>query len=228
MHRLGDSCVGWVLDLRNCPGGQLTEALAQASLLLPNRDATLAYTVDAAGFFDAHTVGQVLERSTAGAERGEMASLVPGEAARLDATAEQRAGAEPGPAAPAAPAAVGPSGAQGHVAVPAGQPIVVLIDRGTASSAELFAAAIRDNGRGTLLGEHSFGKGLIQRIFPLPDGGALKLTIGEYRRPNMARVERGVGLQPDVTCAPSTPGSDGDACVKMAASLVRRGGAPLN
>jgi carboxyl-terminal processing protease len=96
-------------------------------------------------------------------------------------------------------------------------PIVVLVDRGTASSAELFAAALHDNGRGVLVGENTFGKGLIQRVFPMPNGGALKLTIGEYLRPNKAKVEPGIGLLPDVHC------DAGDACVDVAASLVRGG-----
>lgn len=106
------------------------------------------------------------------------------------------------------------------------QPIVVLIDRGTASSAELFAAALHDNGRAVLVGEHSFGKGLIQRVFPMPNGGALKLTIGEYLRPNRAKVEVGVGLQPDVRCVATPAEQHEDACVDVAASMAR-GGRPL-
>lgn len=211
----GAGSIGWVLDLRNCPGGQLTEALAQASLLLASQDATLAYTVDAAGFFDAHTVGTV-ERNAAGLGGLQTASSTQA-VERPQASQAQSSAAPVQPAQPA----------QLHAPlVPEAHPVVVLINRGTASSAELFAAALRDNGRGTLIGEHSFGKGLIQRVFPLPDGGALKLTIGEYMRPNKARVEPGVGLQPDVMCAatPHTGGAadESDECVNMAASLVRR------
>ena len=105
-------------------------------------------------------------------------------------------------------------------------PIVVLVDRGTASSAELFAAALRDNGRGVLIGEHTYGKGLIQRVFPMPNGGALKLTIGEYLTPHHASIEHGVGLMPDMQCrATPTPGTE-DACItrasRQAAGMARR------
>ena len=75
-----------------------------------------------------------------------------------------------------------------------------------------------------LVGEHTYGKGLIQRVFPLPDGGALKLTIGEYVRPNQARVQGG-GLEPDLLCAASpaaaaSPTEESDPCISMAASLA--------
>jgi hypothetical protein len=61
------------------------------------------------------------------------------------------------------------------------KPLILLVNKGTASSAEAFAAALHDNGRATMLGERTFGKSLIQHIFPLPDGGALKLTVAEVR-----------------------------------------------
>ena len=59
-------------------------------------------------------------------------------------------------------------------------PIVILVNEGTASSAEVFAASLRENGRATLLGGRTYGKSLIQHFFPLPNGGALKLTVAEY------------------------------------------------
>ena len=100
------------------------------------------------------------------------------------------------------------------------KPLIILIDRGTASSAELFAAALHDNGAAVLLGESTFGKGLVQRVFPLPNGGALKLTIGEYFRPNQERIVRGTGLQPDIACVASPTAAVNDACIQHAARLV--------
>ncbi len=76
-------------------------------------------------------------------------------------------------------------------------PIVILINGGTASAAEITAGAIRDHEMGILIGEQSFGKGVIQQLFNYADGSALKLTIGEYKTPNGYTVQ-GVGLTPDI------------------------------
>jgi carboxyl-terminal processing protease len=83
-------------------------------------------------------------------------------------------------------------------------PLAVLINEGTASAAEITAGAIQDHGMGILVGEQSFGKGVIQQLFNYQDGSALKLTIGEYRTPNGNAVQ-GVGLTPDLEL-----GSDDD------------------
>ena len=63
-------------------------------------------------------------------------------------------------------------------------PLVVMIDRATASASEIVAGAIQDHDRGLIIGEPSFGKGLVQRIFPLQTGGALTLTIAQYFTPS--------------------------------------------
>lgn len=55
------------------------------------------------------------------------------------------------------------------------KPIIILVNKGSASSSEVFASALRDNRRAILIGERTFGKSLIQHLFPLPDGGALKV-----------------------------------------------------
>jgi carboxyl-terminal processing protease len=68
-------------------------------------------------------------------------------------------------------------------AIPAGIPMVVLVDRGTASAAEIAAGALRDDGRATIVGEKTFGKGVFQEINPLLNGGLLKLTVGSYYLP---------------------------------------------
>ena len=77
-------------------------------------------------------------------------------------------------------------------------PLVVLIDGASASAAEIVAAALHDNHRATLVGERTFGKGLVQSIEPLAAGAAIKLTVARYLTPQgMDLSERGV--PPDVT-----------------------------
>ena len=76
-------------------------------------------------------------------------------------------------------------------------PLVILINRGTASAAEILAGAIRDNNMGILMGEKSFGKGVFQQIIGFQDGSALKITTGEYFTP-LGTVVDGVGLTPDI------------------------------
>jgi carboxyl-terminal processing protease len=77
-------------------------------------------------------------------------------------------------------------------------PLVVLIDRGTASAAEILAAALADNGDATVVGTRSFGKGVFQEEQPLGNGGALKLTVGEYFTPNGVNLAESRGIHPDV------------------------------
>jgi len=76
-------------------------------------------------------------------------------------------------------------------------PLVVLINSGTASAAEIVAGAIRDHRMGVLIGERSFGKGSIQRMIEFADGSALRLTIGEYFTPLGYPVHE-YGLTPDI------------------------------
>jgi carboxyl-terminal processing protease len=77
-------------------------------------------------------------------------------------------------------------------------PLVVLIDRGTASAAEILAAALADNGDAEIVGTRSFGKGVFQEEHPLANGGALKLTVGEYFTPNGVNLAESRGIHPDV------------------------------
>lgn len=69
-------------------------------------------------------------------------------------------------------------------------PLIVMIDRSTASASEIVAGAIQDHDRGLIVGESSFGKGLVQRIFQLPSGGALTLTIAQYFTPSGRLIQR--------------------------------------
>jgi carboxyl-terminal processing protease len=79
-------------------------------------------------------------------------------------------------------------------------PIVVLVGPGSASGSEVLAAALRDHGRATLIGEKTFGKGSVNHIRNLSNGGALYVTIARWRTPNGELIE-GVGLEPDVAIA---------------------------
>ena len=85
-------------------------------------------------------------------------------------------------------------------------PLVVLVNRGSASSSEIVAGALRDAGRGELVGQRTFGKALIQSTEPLRDGGALKLTTARYLTPKGFDLAKR-GLPPDVRVAddPGTP-----------------------
>ena len=76
-------------------------------------------------------------------------------------------------------------------------PIVVLINEDSASAAEILAGAIKDHEYGTLIGTTTFGKGIVQTIFPLSDGDALKLTTAKYFTPSGNYIHE-VGIEPDI------------------------------
>lgn len=76
-------------------------------------------------------------------------------------------------------------------------PLVILINGNSASASEVLSGAVQDWDKGILVGEQSFGKGLVQRVFQLPDGSAVKLTVAKYYTPSGVCIQ-GVGLTPDV------------------------------
>lgn len=84
-------------------------------------------------------------------------------------------------------------------------PLIVLVNKGTASASEILAGALQDNGRATLLGDTTFGKGLIQSLFELPDGAGLAITVAKYETPSHKDIHK-LGIQPDqiVTQDPMT------------------------
>ena len=87
--------------------------------------------------------------------------------------------------------------APGDPLVPASVPIVVLIDKGSASASEILAAALRDNHRAMLVGQTSYGKGSVQQVFFLRDGdGAFKMTTARYYTPNGNNIDK-IGITPD-------------------------------
>jgi carboxyl-terminal processing protease len=93
---------------------------------------------------------------------------------------------------------------QGHAVYKTGggdlsrQPLVVLIDGNTASAAEILTAALADDADAPVVGTHSYGKGVFQQEFPLSNGGALKLTVGEYFTPDGVNLAESHGIHPDV------------------------------
>ncbi len=119
-------------------------------------------------------------------------------------------------------------------------PLVVLIDRNSASASEILAAAIQENGRGVVVGERSYGKGTVQTLFPLQSAPAgLRLTTAKFYSPD-GREMSGAGVTPDVKVI-ATVGSDAtdDAAIakalrlstdpkvmEMARRFIRTGAAP--
>jgi carboxyl-terminal processing protease len=82
-------------------------------------------------------------------------------------------------------------------------PMVVLVNRDTASAAEIVTGALQDHKRAEIIGTRTFGKGLVQTTFSLPDGSSLKMTIAEYLTPNGRNINK-KGLTPDITVADNT------------------------
>ena len=78
-----------------------------------------------------------------------------------------------------------------------GKPIVVLINNGSASASEIFAGALKDHKRAIILGESSYGKGSVQSIIPLKNGGGIRLTISKYYLPSGKSISE-VGVTPDI------------------------------
>jgi carboxyl-terminal processing protease len=108
-------------------------------------------------------------------------------------------------------------------------PLVLVIDGDSASSSEIFAGAIRDHGRGTIVGTRSYGKGSIQGIFPLDAAGVgMRLTTAKFFSPRGLPYS-GVGVEPDVTVHATARPVDGqmavaaaDAALTAAADVARR------
>ena len=99
-------------------------------------------------------------------------------------------------------------------------PLVVLVDRGTASSAEVVAAALRDDHRAEIVGTRTYGKALVQSVDPLEDGGALELTVAHYYTPSGADIS-GTGVRPDVR-ASDRRGTPADEALAAALRTLAR------
>ncbi len=86
-------------------------------------------------------------------------------------------------------------------------PMAVLVNHGTASAAELVAAAIHDRKRAVVIGQKTYGKGSVQLIFSLSDQSSLHVTTAEWLPPSKTPLD-GVGLAPDIPVIPDTSGRD--------------------
>ncbi len=131
--------MGYILDLRNNPGGLLQAGIEIARLWL--NEGTIVYTVNRQG---------ILESFEAGA----------------DALTQK--------------------------------PLVLVVNGGTASASEILAGALQDNHRAQLVGETTFGKGLIQSLFDLNHGSGLAVTVAKYETPNHHDIHK-LGITPDLT-----------------------------
>jgi carboxyl-terminal processing protease len=92
-------------------------------------------------------------------------------------------------------------------------PLAVLVDGGTASSAEIVTGALKDHDRAKIIGTHTYGKGVYQEVQQVPGGGALDITVGEYFTPNGKNiggggVKRGHGITPNIYVAPHGSGTN--------------------
>ncbi|MDB9475172.1 carboxyl-terminal processing protease CtpA [Dolichospermum circinale] len=103
-------------------------------------------------------------------------------------------------------------------------PLVILVNQGTASASEILAGALQDNHRAQLVGERTFGKGLIQSLFELSDGSGLAVTIAKYETPNHRDINK-LGIKPD-QIIPQQPinreqiGTDKDSQYQAAMALL--------
>lgn len=104
-------------------------------------------------------------------------------------------------------------------------PLIVLVNKGTASASEILAGALQDNGRAQLVGEKTFGKGLIQSLFDLSDGSGLAVTVAKYETPNHTDINK-LGIAPD-RVVPLDPiargkiGSEADLQYQAALQLLK-------
>ncbi len=113
-------------------------------------------------------------------------------------------------------------------AIPSSIPMVVLVDRGTASAAEIVTGALKDRGRAKVVGTRTYGKGVFQEIEPLPNGGALDITVGEYFTPNGTNlggggVREGGGIKPNVYAIDNPHTAHVDEALRAAEGAVAAG-----
>lgn len=134
---------GVVLDLRNNPGGLLTECIKVASMLLPKDKKVIVYTKNRAGERDDYT------------REYEMPIY--------------------------------------------DFPMVVLVNKNSASASEILSGALKDYGRATIIGENTFGKALVQTVIPMSDRSAMAVTTAHYYTPKDVDVAK-KGVTPDVMC----------------------------
>ncbi len=102
-----------------------------------------------------------------------------------------------------------------------GAPLVVLINQGSASAAEIVAGALQDHKRATLLGSTTYGKGSVQSVLPLSGERALKLTTSYYYTPSGRSIHE-LGIEPDIVLTSDDPVTDDDAPIQQALAMLKR------
>ena len=117
-------------------------------------------------------------------------------------------------------------------AIPTSIPMTVLVNRDTASSAEIVTGALKDRGRALVVGTRTYGKGVFQEIEPMSNGGALDITVGEYFTPNgqnlgagggsasSSEVLQGAGIEPNIYVADTNPNAPVDRALHVAERVV--------
>ena len=108
----------------------------------------------------------------------------------------------------------------GGLAVDPSIKLVVLINKGSASASEILAGALQDRGRAVLVGETSYGKGVVQTFIDLSDGSGLKLTIAKWLTPNGTWIHK-VGIAPDYPVPPATTQGAEDPVLAKALDLLK-------
>ncbi|KAK9805537.1 hypothetical protein WJX72_003921 [[Myrmecia] bisecta] len=147
-----DGVAGYVIDLRNNPGGVFEEAIGMASFFL-EPGSMIAETVRNDEVIDNHWQAGSLSR--------EIFPSLPGVLTR--------------------------------------KPVVLVTNSSTASASEVLTGALRDNHRAVVVGDQTFGKGVVQYYFPMADGSGLRLTVAKYLTPRRDLSREG-GIRPDVKC----------------------------
>ena len=106
-----------------------------------------------------------------------------------------------------------------------GKPIIVIINNGSASASEIFAGALKDHKRAIILGESTYGKGSVQSVIRLNNGGGMRLTISKYYLPSGKSISD-VGVTPDIFVEESSDdafkiNSDTDNQLNYAINLIK-------
>ena len=110
--------------------------------------------------------------------------------------------------------------AQGDAVYPSG-PLVVLVDGGSASASEIVAGALRDRKRATVVGTNTFGKGLVQEVEPLSNGGVLDITVANYYLPGGKTIGKS-GIKPQVKASDKPRTKPDEALPKALDALLEK------
>jgi carboxyl-terminal processing protease len=102
-------------------------------------------------------------------------------------------------------------------------PLVVLVNRQSASAAEVVAGALQDRNRAVIVGSRTYGKGSVQESLTISDGSSIQMTVGKYRTPTGRYID-GTGVSPDVQASDTNAVSTGVAVLKNLSTVLSRGG----